>query len=408
MKASITNTLLRHLPEDQNTDIYDIRLTGFVLRVRASGKHTYRAVYGRGKAMTLGSADVMTPTQARDRAKEILRDAASGIDPMAAKKAAKAHTLGSFVQEVYAPWAVAHLKTGAAIVARLNACFSEELGDKKLVDVTGWLVEKWRAERLKSGTAPATVNRDIGALKACLARAVDWGHLETHPLTRVKLTKVDSKGVVRFLGEDEEQRLRAAMDAREERIRVERDSANRWRRDRGYTLLRTLRDDAYVDHLMPMVLVSMNTGMRRGEVFGLMWEDVALGRAMLAVRGATAKSGSTRHIPLNVEAVAALKGWKAQHRTEERDLTGLVFPGRDGERLGNVRKSWAGVLKEAKITGFRWHDLRHHFASRLVQAGVDLNTVRELLGHSDIKMTLRYSHLAPEHRAAAVAKLARL
>ena len=86
---------------------------------------------------------------------------------------------------------------------------------------------------------------------------------------------------------------------------------------------------------------------------------------------------------------------------------GLVFPGKNGKRFNNIRRSWAGVLDAAKISGFRLHDLRHTFASRLVMAGVDLNTVRELLGHSDYSMTLRYAHLAPEHKAAAVARLVR-
>jgi len=74
--------------------------------------------------------------------------------------------------------------------------------------------------------------------------------------------------------------------------------------------------------------------------------------------------------------------------------------------MTNINKSWDGLVDAAKLSDFRFHDLRHHFASRLVMAGVDLNTVRELLGHADIGMTLRYAHLAPAKLAAAVAMLA--
>ena len=122
---------------------------------------------------------------------------------------------------------------------------------------------------------------------------------------------------------------------------------------------------------------------------------------MPTVTGGGAKSRMTRHIPLNTESEAILAEWQAH----VPDTSGFVFPGKDGGRLDNVNRSWRGLMKNAGITGFRFHDLRHNFASRLVMAGIDLNTVRELLGHSDIKMTLRYAHLAQEVKAAAVARL---
>jgi integrase len=143
--------------------------------------------------------------------------------------------------------------------------------------------------------------------------------------------------------------------------------------------------------------------MRRGELFALTWESVDLAGGRITVHGATAKSGKTRHIPLNGEALAALRGWREQSPAN----SGLVFPSRRGEALTHVRRAWESALRSAGIKRFRWHDLRHTFASKLAMAGIDLNTVRELLGHSDYAMTQRYAHLAPEHKAAAVAKLVR-
>ena len=304
--------------------------------------------------------------------------------------------------EVYEPWAAANLRTGDAPVIRIRTKFPELL-DRRLVDLTPWLIEKWRLRRRGEGIGAVTLNRDLDDLKAALARAADWGLIQASPLAGVKRAKVDRAASVRFLSEDEEHRLRDALDAREERIRAERDSANAWRAERGYRLLPDLRQAAFADHLKPLVLVSINAGVRRGELYSLTWRHVDLERAILTVAGATTKSGATRHLPLNSEARAVLEGWRAQ----AGKLEGLVFPGRGGERLNNTHKAWTTVLAAAGIRDFRWHDLRHHFASRLVMLGVDLNTVRELLGHSTYAMTLRYAHLAPEHKAAAVSRLVR-
>ena len=93
-----------------------------------------------------------------------------------------------------------------------------------------------------------------------------------------------------------------------------------------------------------------------------------------------------------------------QHRTR-RLASDYVFPGKTGKGLADIRKRFYRTLREAKIEGFVFHDLRHTFASHLVMAGVDLMTVKEFLGHKDIKMTFRYAHLAPAYKRAAISQL---
>ena len=84
----------------------------------------------------------------------------------------------------------------------------------------------------------------------------------------------------------------------------------------------------------------------------------------------------------------------------------LLFPRADGKRMKRIDTAWGSLMKAAGLQNFRLHDCRHHFASKLVQAGVDLYTVKELLGHSEIAMTERYSHLAPDNLRLAVEKVA--
>jgi integrase len=304
-----------------------------------------------------------------------------------------------FLEYKYRPWVLAEPKTGNDTLQRIQYNFCDLL-DRPLGELTHWMAEKWRAEQLKSGKSKATINRDMAALKAALSKAVEWGLIDSHPLAKLKPIKGDRLTKVRYLSKDEEARLREALTARDNKLKAGRASANQWRRARSYDLYPDLTNCTYADHLTPMVLLSLNTGLRRGEVFSLTWHCVNFQAKTLTVEGTTAKSGQTRHIPLNDEALSVLKAWRKQTQGE-----GLVFPGKDAKRLDNVRKSWAGVLNAAKIASFRWHDLRHDFASKLVMAGVPLNTVRDLLGHADLTTTLRYAHLAPDHRAQAVALL---
>jgi integrase len=152
-----------------------------------------------------------------------------------------------------------------------------------------------------------------------------------------------------------------------------------------------------------MVLLSLHTGIRRGSVFGLRWGDIDFQAKTLTLRGDNVKNGKVTRLPLNYVVIDALTAWREQSaRTADGDL---IFSSAGGKEFDNVRKSWAGVLKAAGIKNFRWHDMRHDFASQLVMKGVDLNTVRELMGHADMKMTLRYAHLAPKVKRAAVEAL---
>jgi integrase len=133
-------------------------------------------------------------------------------------------------------------------------------------------------------------------------------------------------------------------EAREERRRAERDSANHWRGERGYVLLPSLRDVVFTDHVKPLILLSINTGCRRGELFDLTWENADLDRRLLTVTGATAKSRRTRHIPLNREATSVLLNWRAQCL----ETAGLVFVNEAGERFDRASTSWRRLLQNAQ------------------------------------------------------------
>lgn len=396
MKAVISARLLSSpavRPKQKPFEIVDRDLRGFLLRVQPSGAKSYVVQIARGRRVTIGAVGHMTPMQARERAEKVLGNVAHSLPPLAGLDPDSQGTLGAFIEHTYKEWVHANRpKTAEASLDRLERCF-EAWYRRPLQQITAELVEDWKTRRLKDGRAATTVIRDIASLSAVLTRAVKMRRLESNPIRNVDKPRVDRRPKVRYLSEEEEARLRVALSERDDEGQAERLTANEWRRQRAQEPLPALPH--YADHLTPAVLLSMNTGLRRGELLSLRWADINFREKLLTVDGGGAKSGDTRHVPLNSEALEVIEKWRVQAPQVDH-----VLPVRT-----SFKTAWRSLLKRASISRFRWHDLRHHFASRLAQAGVPLNTIRELLGHGSLAMTLRYAHLAPNQGRDAVAKL---
>jgi integrase len=410
MKVEITRNLLREIKAGKTAiDIADTKLPGFCIRVMPSGAIRYSIrytdAYGKQVRHSLKkSFPAVNVSDARELARIELGKVAAGDSPAAERKAISKGkiSLFDFIDRHYEPYLKSKSKNHAATVSRIKKSFAA-FKDTPLIQIDALSIEQWRAGKIAAGLSPVTVNRDVGALRPLFSRAVEWKILAEHPLKSVKALKSTADPIIRYLSDAEELRLRAALDHREVRGRDARTRANAWRAARRYNLLPELDGTLFIDYLTPAVLLSINTGLRQGELIQMQWGDVDLDRRLLTIRGEYAKSGKTRHVPLNDEALSVLTQWKRQQGDSS-----LVFPSRDDKPIAEVKTAWRKLLADAEINQFRWHDMRHHFASRLVMAGVDLNTVRELLGHADLKMTLRYAHLAPEHKVAAVQKLVRI
>jgi len=396
MRAKLTiRTIEGAKPSATPYEIRDSDIKGLLLRVQPSGARSYVVEWGRGKRRTLGRHPVMTLDGARRHALAALSEAAEHGAPLvileAAQPARVVHTLGDFMRDRYGPHVEATAKAGSATVSCIKAQFGH-LYEVLLSDITRADFDAFKAARLNAGTHPATVNRDMDRLKAALSQAVEWGLLDLNPLKGVRRITRGIEHRVRYLSPAEEKRLRKQLTARDDKFRTRRASANKWRAARQRELLPEL--PGFADHLTPMALLAINTGLRRGELTQLTWADIDLAGKRLTVRAGYAKSGKARHVPLNSEAMAVLKSYRKQHsgKGELFDVVALTT-------------SWAALMTASKLEAFRFHDLRHTFASKLVMGGVDLYVVKELLGHGSIAMTERYAHLAPEHRAAAVETL---
>jgi integrase len=401
MRTTLTKRIVATAePRDRPYEIRDLAMKGLILRVQPSGYRAFIVEWGRGKRKTLGYAAHLTLEDARAQTLTAMAEALHQKLPSIAAKSADGPSLAAFLDEHYELWAGNELRGGKGYVDRIRKTFPDLLG-ASLGSIDVPTIEAWWRTRVHVTTdgrrpvSKVTASRDLACLRSALSKAVEWRLIATNPLAGLKNKTVASRKVVRYLTDDEERRLRQTLAHRDAFMVAARESANLWRRERNQATYPALPRGSYGDHLTPLVLLAMNTGLRRKELLTLQWSDIDLDGKMLTVRESVAKSGKQRFVPLNIEALAALTQWGIQ-----RGRTGAVFAIRD------AKTAWGRVLDEAGIRNFRFHDLRHHFASKLVRAHVDLNTVRELLGHSDLTMTLRYSHLSPSGLAAAVEKLA--
>jgi len=225
------------------------------------------------------------------------------------------------------------------------------------------LLEQFQTERLDKGNKPATINRFIATIKHMFTKAVDWNMVEENILKSVRRVKLleEKNRRLRFLSKDECQEL------------VKHCSP----------------------YMKPIVIMALNTGMRKGEILTLKWSNVDMKHRFILLENT--KNGERREIPINGTLADAVSG------LARRIDDGYVFydPKTD-KPYQCIKKGFATALRKAGIQDFHFHDLRHTFASHLVMAGVDITTIKELLGHKSLTMTMRYAHLAPSHKVNAV------
>lgn len=248
--------------------------------------------------------------------------------------------------------------------------------------------------------SPATANRKLNSLRGLFTNAYERGTITRNP--GEKLDKEDEgSGIVRWLKPDEEHRLRAALDDREQRLRAGWERINA---DPRYNDVFEPHH-TYMDCVKPAVLFALNTGLRRKEQLTLRWDDIDLYGRTVTVRDVNSKVYRTRVVPLCDEAYELISAWRAQC-VQGNVYPLYVFPNAAGQVMREI-KQWNDVRKAARIVDFRWHDLRHSFATRAVAHGVPLDELSRWLGHSSIAQSMRYAHRDANFSARSISALDR-
>lgn len=235
-------------------------------------------------------------------------------------------------------------------------------GDFYITEITHSLVNQYKAKG--EGKKIAT-NRELSVLRAAFNIAIkEWEWVKENPMNRVKLWK-EPPGRVRYLTEEEFDRLLNECPA----------------------------------YLESIVIVARHTGLRKENILSLTWSQVDLFRRLIIIEHT--KNNERLSVPLNETLMSLFK----QLSRVRHINSPYVFSKPDGSKRCFIQDDFEKAVKKAGMTDFKFHDLRHCFASALVQKGVDLYQVQRLLGHKSNAMSQRYAHLSPEHLRDAVNKL---
>jgi integrase len=301
-------------------------------------------------------------TIAREVEGTIRGDLVRGEFDITHHKVKKVVTLGD-VWEKFSPWAKEHLKCWKTDEGFYRKHIAPRFAEKALDTIMPLDIERMKLELKKSLTprgkpySAQTIKHNLNLLSRLFNRAIKWGMFNgDNPVKKVQPVRVDNQKT-EFLTDEEVERLLQVLDEWPCRVSA------------------------------TFVRFALFSGLRRGEIIKLQWNDVDFERGMVTLR--EPKGGKTQSIPLSNEAFSALR---------ELGITGeYVFPGKSGGERYDFKGPWQRIRKAAGLPDdFRFHGLRHHFASTLVSNGVDLAVVKELLTHKDMATTQRYAHLAPD------------
>ncbi len=257
-------------------------------------------------------------------------------------------------------------RSDAHMVKTINNFFCNSI---KLREITPFLIERYRLSRLALGRARSTINKEVRLIRRIFNMAIDnrWANYNPCSSKKVKPYREENK-LEYFLGLDEEESLISVCTGE-------------------YSYARSI------------IVTALQTGMRKEEILSLKWENVDLEKGLITIL--QTKSGKKRSVPISSTLMEELSSLN-ENKTSEY----LFVNPRTKTRYEPTWREYKKLFIKANIENLTFHSLRHTAATRMVAAGIDLVSVKEILGHADIKSTMVYSHPMPERKKLAVEALA--